>query len=213
MREKSLIIHMCVGKQRAMDRTSPIIQLAYQLYTIFYRISFGQSVSTLTYKKFSDSQLYTAFVRLANYVMYNRVVNPNRFMEFLIIQRIKERDWQSTETFDRYMQDLFIKETPDAAIERTFRLMQEWSAETGNNWVDFFRLVNPTRAVLWIANGRISPWVMYTAPSAAELLNKMTDEQMILIERRINPLFWAQRLDENKKDVDYIQQVFNEVGL
>ena len=103
--------------------------------------------------------------------------------------------------------------TPDSAIERNFMLMQQWSRETGEDWRDFFRKVQPTLATLWIKAGRISPWVLYTAPSASSLFERMSAEQVAIIHKVIDPVFWNKRLESELETVRTICEILEEVGL
>lgn len=92
-------------------------------------------------------------------------------------------------------------------------LMREWEIETGHDWHDFFRLLAPARAVLWILNGRISPWLLFTASSAQDLLDRLNPEQWQMISEAIDRDFWTARLKRHEEQVNSIRVTFTEENI
>ncbi|RYD85318.1 MAG: hypothetical protein EOP84_02885 [Verrucomicrobiaceae bacterium] len=210
--EGGFLNHMCAQKQRYMDRDLKHVKLGFFVYQRFYDISY-KSTKPRTYDNFSKSQFYAAFVRFARYLLDINAVNPTGFVDFLLKMGLPIDKWQSPVVYDTYLRELVKRESSDAALERNFLLMEHWASESGEVWTDFFRKVQPARAVLWIRSGRISPWVIYTADSADELFTRFTPEQMGLVQEALDPVFWTQKLAENETEVQAIRAVLKDSGL
>ena len=61
--------------------------------------------------------------------------------------------------------------------------------------------------------GKISPWVLFLAESASELLGEFNDEQFGIIESKIDPKFWQKKMTNNKDDVAFAKEVLGASGL
>lgn len=210
--ERSLMRHMCAQKQRYLDRDEKHVKLAFMIFRRFWALNY-KSAKEKSYDDFSKSQFYTAFVKFARYLLDINAVNPNGFVEFILKMGLPIDKWHSPVVYDTYLRELVKRETAQAALERNFLLMEHWAADTGEAWTDFFRRVEPGRAVLWIRSGRISPWVMYTADSADDLFGRFTPEQMSLVQEALDPVFWSAKLDQNADEVAAIRATLKEIGL
>jgi len=207
--EKVFIKHICEKKKRFDDKNQKYFNLAFQFYNSMY----AKKRKPKTIDDFINSRLYNAFIKFSKYVIDINVINPSFFVKFLLDNNIKIDDWTLPNVYDLYIRELTKLETASAALERNFKLMEQWEIETSNKWTDFFRKIDTTLAVLWIRSGRISPWVLYTASSSNELLSRMTSEQIKLIQNSLDPIFWEEKLKKEQDEVIYIQKILEEVGL
>lgn len=195
-----------------MDKDQQHVKLGFRVFLRFHEMNYvGRKQRT--YEDFIRSQFYSAFTKFGRYLLNINAVNPNAFIDFLIKTGVKIDKWESPLVYETYIRELNKKETPDAAVERNILLMQQWAMSTGESWVDFFRKVSPSQATLWIQSGRISPWVLFTASSASELFTRMSDEQLELVQKHVDPDFWSIKLKRNKEDVDSIRAILDEAGL
>lgn len=210
--EAFFLKHMCTKKQRFIDRDEKHVKLAFWIYQRFYEIA-CKGRKQQTYDQFAASQFYLAFTRFGKYIHEINAVSPQAFVDFLIRTQVPVDRWTSPPVYEVYLRELNKKESADAALERNFLLMQQWSVETGREWTDFFREVPPALAVLWIRSGRISPWVLYTAPSAAELFARLSDEQMTLIQQALDPDFWGVKLSASAEEVEAIRTILQDAGI
>lgn len=210
--ERVFAKHMCAQKQRFLDRDEKHVKLGFWIFERFYAIQYRYQ-KPRTYDHFVKSQFYTAFVKFARYLLDINAVHPQQFVEFVIVNQVHIDKWQSPVVYETYLRELNKKETPDAALERNFLLMHQWALENDEEWTDFFRKVPPPLAVLWIRSGRISPWVIYTASSAADLFARLSEEQMKLIQQALDPSFWETKLKQNADDVAAIRTTLQEAGI
>ena len=91
--------------------------------------------------------------------------------------------------------------------------MQQWAVETGEHWTDFFRKVAPAQATLWIKSGRISPWILLTASSAECLLERLSEEQNVIMIQSIEYGFWELKLSRHELDVETIKHELLKAGI
>jgi hypothetical protein len=203
---------MCAQKQRHVDRDERFVKLAFQIFQKFYDLHYKSS-KPRTYEDFSNNQFYIAFTKFAKYLLAINAVNPNGFVDFLLKSGLKIDQWHLPPVYELFLRELTKKESADAAMERNFRVMERWAIEHGEDWKDFFRKVAPSEAVLMITAGRISPWVLYTAQSSADLLGRMSSEQIDLIQPALDHKFWERKFEDHADEVAAIRDVLEEVGI
>lgn len=211
-REQSLFAHMCAQKQRFIDRDEKHVKYGFMIFSKWWSMTY-RSATPRTYDQFAKSQFYIAFVRFARYLLDINAVEPDEFVNFVLKNAVPIDDWQAAPVYELFLRELNKRESPDRALARNFMLMERWATETGNPWTDFFRAVATPQAVMWIRAGRISPWVIYTAPSAQDLFGRMTPEQHELVQTALDPEFWSDKLAQNAAEVEAIRESLAEAGL
>lgn len=210
--EDKLLIHVCEPKRRHQQRDEKPVKFAFIAYQHFFRHSMrGKPLPS--YESFAKNNLYLAFVRFGRYVQDINAVNPLGFVDFLLHVTAPIDKWISPTLYNTYIRELNKNETPLDALERNILLMQTWARDTGNDWREFFHKVEPPLAALWISNGRISPWMLFVAASAHDLMQRLQADQTALIERSIDPEFWRLKIERHQHDVEIIREVLAEHGI
>jgi hypothetical protein len=210
--ESGIIKHLCVGKQRDQEKDEKHIRYAYQVYRKFYAANWkGQKEKG--WGDFIKSRFYNDFVKVGRYIQDINAINAPQFVDFLVRSSLPVKQWTSPVVYETFVHELTKKESPGAAVERNILLMQQWATDTGNNWTDFFKKVSPAQATLWIKTGRISPWVIYICASSENLLMRLSDEQVEIVSKYIDPEFWAVRMQGHKDEVEFLRAVFDEAGV
>lgn len=211
-REKTLIAHMCEKKRRYNDKDTKHVRMAFYIYERFMKVCI-KTRKKIQYKDFVESSFYLDFVKFARYLNDLHAVNPKAFVDFLLTNGIELKKWQSDSIYSIYVRELAKKETPDAAVERNILLMEQWAIDTEYHWTEFFEKIKTPLATSWIKSGRISPWVLYTANSAKKLLERMSDEQLLIVEKSLDTNFWGEKLKRNTDEVSRIKEILDEAGL
>ena len=103
------------------------------------------------------------------------------------------------------------KETVQRAAERTVLLMQQWGMDQQQDWKQFWNAVSTTQALHWIRVGRLSPWVLLGTAQGKGLLNRFDEKQLQDVTGYIELDPWRIRIARNKKDCEWMQEVFNKV--
>lgn len=210
--ERTLHVHLCTTKQRYLNRDEKQSRDAFRLYARFYEANkIGKKERT--FDDFARSTYYASFMKVAKYIADIQAIRPTEFVEFLVKSNLSIKDWTNPKVYETYVREVMKNETPDVAVARNIELMQAWAASTGNDWSDFFRLIAPAQATLWITLGRISPWVLYISISSGELFKRLSPEQVEIISPYIDPKFWEIKLKRHQAEVDLYRSILDEAGV
>lgn len=166
-----------------------------------------------TFEDFMESSYYLSFTKFAKYLLDINAINPEAFVEFLIRAQVPLKNWEKPFVYEQFIRELNKREPADAAFERNVLLMQQWSMDTGEDWFNFFKMVSPGLATKWIQGGRLSPWVLYAASTSSQLFERLSEEQMKLIENAVEPRFWSRKFEEQAEDFKFIKDLLTEVGV
>ena len=207
-----MLAHICEKKRRFMQRDEKPVKMGFSSYQRYFERAMCRK-KLPTYEMFARNKLYTAFVRFGRYLMNINAVNPLGFIDFLIKVDAGIDRWEHPDYYETYMRELTKTELPYEALERNMKLMQSWEIDSGEHWTDFFRKVAPSQATLWIRSGRISPWVLLTAPSAEELFARLSPEQDEIVTGLIDVDFWRIKINNHAADVAVIQQELEKAGI
>lgn len=203
---------MCETKRRYLCQDEKANKTGFWIFQKFWDMNY-RSKRTRTYADFVGSNLYKVLVAFGKYIQDINAVRPEYFVEFLLKGEVAVDRWMSPVIYESYIRELNKKESPSAALERNFLLMEQWASTSGEDWTDFFRKVPCPLATSWIISGRVSPWVLYVAPSAAMLLDRMSEEQLTLIQKNVEPKFWAVKLEKHAAEVDVMRDELTAAGL
>jgi hypothetical protein len=206
------LAHACEKRRRWLARDEKQYKMAFIVYSKFYEMSFRGS-KPRKYEDFMISKHFGDFVRFAKYLLDIQAINPDAFVEFLLKAQVPMKNWFFPFVYEQYIRELNKRETPGNAVERNILLMQQWEIENGHPWHEFFKKVSPALATQYIRSGRLSPWVLYTASTSHELLERMSEEQLKLIEQYVDPRFWKRKFTEQPEDVNFIKTILAEAGV
>lgn len=205
--------HPCKARDRWLVKDEKSTRTGFLLFKKFMERAITLSNASIDYGYFVKSTYFDQFVAFGKHVNDINAIRPESFMEFLLRAKVPLSKWTVDFVYDQYVRELNKKETADAAVERTILLFQQWAQDSGHEWHNFFRVIHPNQAVNYIRSGRVSPWILYTAPSSSQLFDRMSDEQLSLIEKYVEPRFWQYKFDQESEYVDFVKNVLTEYGL
>lgn len=209
-RENSLIVHTCEQKRRWLWKDEKYSQMGFRAFQVFYETSM-RSKKPKTFEDFMKSQYYTSFIKFGKYLTEINALEPMGFVDFLIRTQVKLFKWEDPKIYEIWVRELGKKEDPDRALERNILLMEQWARENETEWTEFFRQVNPQVATNYIRKGRLSPWLLFTV--GEDLIDRLSDEQLGLVQDIIDPNFWATKFSKNEDAVKSIKHVLREAGV
>lgn len=211
-----LINHSCEKKRRWFSREEPASRLGFMSWSRFYELNaqlIGKSGNKKTFREFMESKYYIAFMKFGKQLIDLNALEPAKFIDYVIKNNLPLDKWTHDIVYERYVDDLVKNEQPESALARNIELMQQWSRDTGEKWTDFFRKVNPIQAAAWVRSGRISPWVLYNADSAVDLLDRCGPEQLQMIKNSAKVPQWKIRFTKNRDSADWIRNTLRQAGL
>lgn len=214
--EINLINHNCEKKRRWFNKDEPASRLAFLAWARFYELNSSLLKSgskKSSFREFMDSKYYAAFIKFARQIIELNALEPAKFIDYVIKNNLPIDKWCHDIVYENYVGDLVKHESPESAAARTIQLMQAWSEQSNEPWVDFFKKVSPIQAAFWVKTGRISPWVLYNADSAEVLLDRCGDEQLQMIRTYAKIPQWKIKFNQNQESTAWIRNTLREAGL
>lgn len=211
-KETTLATHMCVKKRRHMDLDSTGSRLGFRTFQRFYEKS-TNSRTLKTTDDFINSPYYIDFVKFGNHLALLKPVHTERYIDFVIMNGVKLKDWAKDFVYETYIEDLVRKEPAVSAVERTVEEIMQWCDKNGVEFKDFFRKVNANEAAYLIKTGKISPWVLYLASTGDELMSRFNGDHAKMIGGIIDPGDWMRKFKKQEDDVSFIKEILEQSGL
>jgi hypothetical protein len=211
VRESSLAAHSCEPRRRRQVKDEAGVRLGFNAYLKFYELTQG-SAKSKTYDNFCDSPYYKAFVKFGHYCVNTRVVNPARFIEWILKQNKKLDYWCSDTLYEEYLLFYLKVERMEDALTRAIEHSLDWSEDKGAPSHDYLRYGNHNAIVQAIIAGRISPWILYNSDSGQKFLSEMASEHRTMIWSYIDPDIWTKKLKEDPENRAEAQELLKKAG-
>jgi hypothetical protein len=211
VKEKTLFVHVCEQKRRALARHERHVVLAYDTYLHWYKINMGGKEPT--YEDFAKSPYYNGFIKFGSFVSNVNPLYPSKFIEYVVTSGVKLDHWCRDELYDKYVIDLIKKESAEPALERSIKHMMDWADSNSSAWNHYFLYASLNRATYEIKDGKISPWLVLNCKSGKDMLRKFNDEQLASISTVMDVPFWLAKFKRLPADVAMVKEVVKEYSL
>tara|TARA_R110000822_G_scaffold16307_1_gene55631 strand:- start:282 stop:962 length:681 start_codon:yes stop_codon:yes gene_type:complete len=214
-KESTLGAHLCEPKRRHQQKNETGVQLGFKAYIRFYELTQG-SAKLKTYEDFSSSPYYMAFVKFGRYLVAIRCINTSSFIDWLLKNNKKIDYWTKDAFYLEWMREYLKKENVKDALERALKEMQNLSdddAKLNGEFNNYFRLASANRICQHIANGRISPWIVFNCASGVEFLDQLNQEQLNTIIEWIDPDYWQRKFKDYMADTEWTNHILEQAGL
>ena len=213
MQEKTLFVHVCEQKRRALAKTEKHVILGFDTFQKFYKLAQPNSKQDKNYEDFCKSSYYNAFVKFGSFVSNVNPLYPERFIDYVVRSGVKLDHWCRDELYDEYVFDLVRKENVESALQRSIQTMMSWADEHNAQWNHYFLYASLSRACYDIKDGKISPWLILHSTSGKDMLQKFSDEQLGHIQKIIDPPFWGNKFKKLPEDVAVVKDVIKESNI
>ncbi len=211
-KETTLATHMCVKKQRHADINTAGSRFGFRAFQRFYELTI-KSKKLKSQEDFINSSYYIEFVKFGNHLALLKPVHPDKFIDFVIMNSVKLKDWTKDFVYDIYIDDMVKKEPANSAAERTIVEILDWCTANNVDFKDFFLTVSANEAAYMIRTGKISPWVLYLCSTGEVLMSKFSEDHSKVIGTIIDPGVWMKKFKKNEDDVDYIKLLLEQAGI
>ena len=212
-KEKTLFVHVCEQKRRALAKTEKHVVVGYDAFNRFFKLVNKNKTENKSYEEFCKSPYYNAFVKFGSFVSNVNPLYPDKFIDYVVSSGVKLDHWCREELYYKYVLDFIKKEPAEVAIERSIKTMMDWGDSHDSVWNHYFRYASPNRAVYDIKDGKISPWLVLNCATGRDMLAKFTDEQLGIIFEVMDPAYWAKRFKTYPADLELIKAVVAEGNL
>lgn len=216
-RENSVHSHKCEKRDRYDNRDSRTMREAFRLYMQFMETNhFKIKKDVEPFISFIKSRYFKDFYNFAEYYLNNRdILHIDDFTLHLMRTNVPIMQWSTYKAKDDWILSCIRNEHPNDAVARSVNALVEWEQMTNNPWNTFFKNVSSARLISWIESGKISPWIIWTAPvnSSNELFSRLSDSEFEYILKYIDPSFFEIKKLKYKKEYEDIRSMLTQVGL
>jgi len=211
-REKTLAVHMCEQKRRALQKDEKHVTLGFYAFTRFYQLC-QNAKENKTYEEFCKSQYYNAFVKFGSFVSNVRPLYPEKYVDYVVTSGVKLDHWCRDELYEKYALELIKKEGVETAVERSIKTMMDWADANNAPWTHYFRYASLNRVTQHLKDGKVSPWLVLNCKSGKEMLSKFSDEQLEIVYAVVDPQHWALRFKRSPADVELVKEIAQKANL
>lgn len=211
-KEKTLFVHVCEQKRRALAKTEKHVVLGYDAFNKFYKTT-QNSHGDKTYDEFAKSPYYNAFVKFGSFVSNVNPLYPDKFIHYVVTSGVKLDHWCREELYDTYVVDLVKTEQVETALERTIKHMVKWGEDNKAAWNHYFLYASPSRAMFDVKDGKISPWVVLNSTNGKKMLQNFDDKQLEVINAVMDVPYWLNKFKRQSADVDLVKQIIKESNI
>lgn len=211
-KETTLATHMCVKKRRYVDLDSTGSRLGFRTFQRFYEKSTNAKTLKTT-DDFINSPYYIDFVKFGNHLALLKPVHTEKYIDFVIMNGVKLKDWTKDFVYETYIEDLVKREPAVSAVDRSIVEIIDWCEKNKTEFKNFFKQINANEAAYLIKTGKISPWVLYLSATGDELMGRFNSDHAKMIGTIIDPGEWMRKFKKQDDDVTYIKEVLEQAGL
>ena len=211
-KEKTLFVHMCEQKRRHLAKNEKHVQLGYQTYDRFYKIT-QKNDKTKTYEEFAQSPYYNAFIKFGSFMSNVNPLYPEKYIDYVVTSGVKLDHWCRESLYEEYVLNLIKNEPVEVALQRSVMHMTDWANNHDSVWNHYFLYVSTNRVTFDIKDGKISPWLLLNSENGRKLLSTLSEEQLVSIGTTIDPDFWFKKFRTMPDDADFARQIIKESNL
>ena len=160
-----------------------------------------------------NSAYYAAFQKFGGYCVDVKVVNPGKFVEWLLKTNVKIDYWTSDKNYTKFLMEYIKCEDPYDAIKRSIEHCFTLTDSEGIEMHDCLRYGNPNKICHAISSGKISPWLLYQSVSGVKFLDTLTGDHIRIIIDYIEPDKWATIFKQDEQTTKDIAETLGHIGF
>ena len=210
-RESTLSVHVCEQKKRFQDKDTPASRIGFTNFIRFYELTQG-SAKQKTFDDFATSAYYKAFIKFGNYCVNARVINAERFADWLLKGNKRIDYWGTDKLYDEFLLEWVYKEPATDALTRALETGVAWAYDSNNPTEHFLRYGNSNKICHLITTGRVTGWTIFNCDSGHEFLENLTEEQLAIVYNHIDPERWHKKLKDYPGDTEYLREMLKQAG-
>ena len=210
-RASTLEVHLCEQKRRYQNKDTPGSRIAFQCFIRFFEYTQG-SAKSKTFDDFAQSPYYRAFFKYGVYCADTKVINPQRFCEWLLKKNKKVDYWCTDKNYDEYLKEYILMENATDAVARALETGIAWSYKNSEPVEHFLRHGNRSKICHYITQGRITGWCVFNCDSGHEFQNDLTSDQLAIKFDYVQPDRWKNRFKAYPADTEYCKSMLKDAG-
>jgi hypothetical protein len=210
IRENTMLKHLCETKRRYNDREKIGNRIGFSAWVQFY--SQHSRKAKKDYMEFAKNAYYTAFVKFGNYCAEVHVLNPSRYVDWLLKNQISVDTWNRDSNYTKFILDYLKSEDPLDAIARSIETTVTLAELDKVQTKDVLRYGNRNRICYEVTKGKISPWMLYQSESGLKFVEELDVTQQKMILEYINPEQWAIKFKRSTNIISEVKELLKKAG-
>jgi hypothetical protein len=212
-KESTLSTHVCESKRRWQQQNLSYVRKAFWAYKFWYQSLSPHKLVIKSYQEFASSNLYSAFVKFGAWCEQHQIQEFEALVKWLVAQNRGLPAWCDLNAYEVYLNDLLTTESSEQAVSRSLNTITAWAQETNHSFTQFFELCHPNIVINWIAQGKISAWLLYNSVSAVKFFERCSEEQLQIVQKTAPIKQWRIRFLRTAEQADAIKQTLEQAGL
>lgn len=208
--ESVFMNHFCKERERHEELRSPIGQAAYGYYSEWMRLYKRKAPPIDT---FATSRFYTSFVKFAKHVIVINLPSPEMFIRLMSERDISPMLWCRDQCYSIYLEFYDKSMEPLEQVKNSIVTLMDIAERESIELTNIFVHLGPHRVTELLRLRQLSPWFIFCSAKFGDFLKTLPQEDWAEMSKIINPTYWADKLESNKKLVADIIEISNGIGL
>jgi hypothetical protein len=209
--EERFMAHKCEQMKRAEEFRTPIGQAGWIFYQKWMKAHRRQVPRS---DAFLHSKFYKPFIRFARFVKQVNMPDVDLF-----IWLMKEKDmspvmWVNDQVYAIYLEFLDRKADPYKRADTTINMLLDIAEAAECDVSEVFDVINGPEFIQMLRERRLSPWILLRSRKFKQFLTqKVSTEEMTIIQAIIRPPYWKEKFDQKKDVVVDMDRFVKELNL
>lgn len=208
--EKGFMDHKCKTKERIEELKTPIGQFAYTLYSEWMKAQKRKAPSAET---FSTSKYYSVFIKFANFVQGNNLLDAPRFIKFMVDKDMSPTLWMKENIFNLYMKELDQNVDIFDLFVKSMVTLQQESEKNDVPISSILNFLGIRRIMSMIRARQISPVILLLSDQFKKMYPHIDMDDMKALTSLVNFSYWKDIVEENDNKTKELKQHAEYFGL
>ncbi len=202
--------HVCEKKRRAAEMKSPIGQAAYNYYREWMRLrGFNQP----NISAFAESKFYRSLINFAQLVIDANISRPEKYMELMVEADVLPILWCREQCYSVYLGYMDKLHDPLDQVQDTINYLLDICEKEDIKLGEVFDKLGAQRVLSLVRQRRLSPWLLFCAPSFGRFLKSIDQAQLKVFNTVVSAQYWSGRFQEERATIENIKTIVKGMGL
>lgn len=190
---------------------TPLGQGAWRLYQRWMKEQHRQMPQM---NSFLHSRYYSTFIRFMKFVKKVSIPDVDSYVWFMVKNKNPPELWTNEEIYASYLEFLDRSADPIKRANTTIKTLIQIADAADCDVSEVFEVLTPAEVVQLLHERRFSPWLLLRSTTFKRFLaERVSPEQMVLIETVIRPAYWIKKFQEKPEVVQRMDIFVKELNL
>jgi hypothetical protein len=121
--------------------------------------------------------------------------------------------WTDDRAYAIYLEHMEYHIDPLTSIQITTKVLQDLADEYECDVGKVFEVCSNNEIIQLIRERKLSPWILLKSRKFAAFLNKLSEEQLTILENMIDSNFWKKKFNNDPKTVSFVLACIKELEI